>query len=78
MASELSLTMQNLTASIVKKKTECNTNEPGSTQKTSKKKDPEDTSEFYDDIYFDSDESETEGKHCIQTYKLIALMILCM
>lgn len=65
MASELSLTMQHLVASFVKKKPESSNSEKRNSQELNdrirdKKKDPEETSEFYDDIYFDSDESETE------------------
>lgn len=66
MASELSMTVQHLAASFAKKKPQ----HSGSSSTPLATKEEEKTeggdAEYYDDVYFDSDDSDSEGTaHCI-------------
>lgn len=70
MASELSVTMKQLATSYSRQPGSSNrpssSSQGGARPKNVAKKDPPDNSpEFYDDVYFDSDESEPEGMCCM-------------
>lgn len=60
MASELSMTVQHLAAAFAKKKPQQSSSSSTLATKEEKKTEGEDA-KFYDDVYFDSDDSEAEG-----------------
>lgn len=61
MASELSMTVQHLAASFAKKKPQPSKNNSSTLATKEEKKTEGEEAEFYDDVYFDSDDSEGEG-----------------